>query len=192
MLCPEIPGEARFIRMDELAAQSPAGANGVRFNPTLAGASPQEPGGIEGAFGGLTLAATRGDLLRAVLEGVAMSLGVYCLEALKRALPLEGDMLLTGGGGKSPLWMRILAGAYGMPIRHSFAGQEAASRGAAMVALRGLGAVKDYRALDNWLDEGETCLPDGGDAAVYARLREEFRHWTGGGASPGTLRRGGV
>ena len=184
MLCSEVPGEGRLAFMDALAGQSPAGANGVRFNPTLAGASPQEPGPLQGAFGALTLAATRGDLLRAVLEGVAMSLDAYCLKALERRLPLAGEMLLTGGGGKSPLWMRIFAGVYGMPIRRSLAGQEAASRGAAMVALRGLGAVKDYRAFDGWLGEGEEYRPDAADAAAYAGIKEEFARWTGGGASP--------
>ena len=184
MLCSEVPGEGRLAFMDGLAGQSPAGANGVRFNPTLAGASPQEPGPLQGAFGALTLAATRGDLLRAVLEGVAMSLDAYCLKALERRLPLAGEMLLTGGGGKGPLWMRIFAGVYGMPIRRSLAGQEAASRGAAMVALRGLGAVKDYRAFDGWLGEGEEYRPDAADAAAYAGIKEEFARWTGGGASP--------
>ncbi len=185
MLCPDCRAEERMARVNQLAEQSAPGANGVMFNPTLSGASPQEPSGaLKGAFGGLTMGATRADLLRAVMEGVALSLDVCCLSALKKALPLGSDMFLTGGGGKSRLWMQIFSDIYGMNVLRSEAGQEAASRGAVMAALRGLGDVRDYQAFDEWLDAGERFCPNESHQEKYDQLRRDFARWIGQGASP--------
>lgn len=185
LLCPEVKDRELLALVNRLAEAVPPGANGVWFNPTLAGASPQEPAGLMGAFGGLSMEINRGDMLRAVMEGVALSLEGCCLGALRRSLALGDTMLLTGGGGKSRLWTQILADVYCMRILRSEAGQEAASRGAAMAALRGLGDAQDYQDFDGWLDAGEYTLPDGAYREIYERKRRGFARWIGRGAAPG-------
>lgn len=180
-LCGDLPeGGARFAAMDALAASSTTGAGGVLFNPSLAGGSSQEPGSaLSGAFLGLSLGSTRGDMLRAVLEGVALSLGRYCLETLGRCTPLAGEMLLCGGGAKSPLWNQIFADVFGMEIVRGGIGQNAASLGAAAIAARAAGLWPDYTPLDGLYPPAEVFRPDPDKTAFYRSLGDVFLQWTG-------------
>ena len=62
--------------MTELAAGVKPGANGLLFNPSLAGGSSLDASiNIRGAFLGLDLGHSRADIIRATMEGVAMELG---------------------------------------------------------------------------------------------------------------------
>lgn len=179
VLCRDLPDEAASLAaMDAEAALAP-GAGGVLFNPTLAGASPQEPGAaLQGGFLGLTLNTGRSALLRAVLEGVALSMRQSCLEVLQRQMALDGPLLITGGGAKSALWMQIFADVFGMEIVQSDVGQEAASLGAAAVAARGVGLIKDYEGCGWFNMQGRRYLPQPEARAAYAALRERFALWT--------------
>ena len=87
--CSDLSGD-QYAQMDALASASPVGANGILFNPSLAGGSSQEPGNsLLGAFFGLKLSNTRGDILRSVLEGVAFSLGCFCLPVIEPMIEIK-------------------------------------------------------------------------------------------------------
>ena len=134
--------------MNELAASSPPGANKLLFNPSLAGGGLQEPTpNIRGCFAGLDLRHSRADLVRAGMEGIALNLGAV-LAVLRRFVPLADEMLMVGGGSKSPLWRQIFADVYGMDIVKTNIDQEAASLGAAAVAAVGAGLWKDFAPVD--------------------------------------------
>lgn len=181
-LCKDLPAQPTSLAdMDAEAADVPPGAMGVLFNPTLAGASPQEPGPrLQGSFLGLTLDTTRAVLLRAVLEGVALSIQQNCLEVLRDQIPLKGPLLITGGGAKSSLWMQIFADVCAGEILQSSAGQEAASLGAAAVAARGIGLFDDYRSCGWFNIAGQPYHPRPTQAAAYETLRRRFAVWTHG------------
>ena len=101
-------GRDPYDVMTELAAASPVGSRNLVFNPSLAGGSSQEPSPhIRGSFSGIDLRHTRGDLIRAGMEGIAMNLGAV-LEVLRRFVPLSPEMLMVGGGSRSPLWLHGL------------------------------------------------------------------------------------
>lgn len=129
------------------AASSPPGANGVTFKPYLAGErSPHLRPDLRGSFHGLSLATTRGDVVRSVLEGVAFSLR----EAYEAMAPLAAPSrwLATGGGARSDLWLRTLATVLGAPVGRPAGpdGEEAAAgaaEGAAWLAWRALGHAPD-------------------------------------------------
>ncbi|RTH03065.1 xylulokinase, partial [Thermus scotoductus] len=107
-LFPEAPLSA-LLREAEAA---PLGALGLYYLPFLAGErSPYMEPRLRGAFLGLSLVHGRGHLVRAVLEGVALSLGVVyrVMEGLARA----ERFLATGGGSASDLWLALVGGALG-------------------------------------------------------------------------------
>ena len=134
--------------MNAMAASSPVGANGLLFNPSLAGGSSQEPSPhIRGAFAGVDLRHTRADLVRAGMEGIAMNLGAV-LEVLRRMVPLAPEMLMVGGGSRSPLWRQIFADVYGMDCVKTSVDQDAASLGAAAVAAVGAGLWRGFGKVD--------------------------------------------
>jgi xylulokinase len=166
-----------YSQMDKLAAGSPVGANGVMFNPSLAGGSSQEPSeALQGAFFGLKLSTTRGDILRAVLEGVALSLG-GCLEVIDPLLESDETMIICGGGAKSDLWMQIFADIYNRKIVISNVDQDAASLGAAAIAARGAGLWRDYAPLDALFKIQKTFDPIPTNRDRYSVIAKWFSRW---------------
>ena len=140
-------GENTYNRMNNLARLSPPGANGICFNPSLSGGSMLEPSpSLCGAFAGLKLSNNRGDIIRATMEGITLNLK-KALQVLQSYAQVKGNMLIVGGGAKSPFWMQLFANIYGLPIEKTNIDQEAASLGAAALALKGAGIWKDYERI---------------------------------------------
>lgn len=109
-------GEAdrRASEMDRLARNVVPGCEGLLFFPYLEGErSPYWLRDLRGAFVGLASSHSTGDLCRAVLEGVAMSVG-DCFKVLENLGVAPAAPVLTGGGSESELWRRILAAVLGV------------------------------------------------------------------------------
>ncbi len=118
-----------------LAAASPGGANGVSWHPYLAGErSPWLDPVLRAAFSGLSLATDLGDMARAVLEGVAFSLRDVL--QVQEALTPVSELVVTGGGSRSGLWLQLIADALGTVLSVSQEAQGAAY-GSALLALQG-------------------------------------------------------
>ena len=112
---------------------------GVRFYPHLFAESAE---GAKGAFTGISLQTRRGDMVRAVLEGVAFQMRLH-LEDLRRLGVEAEELRLFGGGAKSPLWCQIIADITGMRVRVPYT-HETANLGAAILAGAGAGIFEDY------------------------------------------------
>jgi xylulokinase len=67
----------------------------------------------QGSFVGLSLQTTRADMLRAVLEGVALSLYWACEEVQTTTAE---TLLVVGGATRSAAWMQILADVWNKPV----------------------------------------------------------------------------
>ncbi|MGY1617480.1 FGGY family carbohydrate kinase [Geodermatophilus sp. SYSU D00691] len=117
------------------AAAADDGAGGVRFGPFLTG----ERGGVagpddRGSWTGLGPGTTRADLARAAVEGVVHAVGA-AFALLDRP---DGDVVLTGGGGRDPLVRRLLGDVLGRPVRY-LPMRSASAFGAAVLAARAAG-----------------------------------------------------
>jgi xylulokinase len=168
-------GRDAYEVMNELAAASPVGANGLLFNPSLAGGSLLEPSPhIRGAFAGIDLRHTRADLVRAGMEGIAMNLGAV-LEVLRSFVPLAPEMLMVGGGSKSALWRQIFADVYRMDCVKTSVDQEAASLGAAAVAAVGAGLWKSFDVVDKAHVVQGVQKPITENVEKYRRLMPAFQ-----------------
>jgi xylulokinase len=132
-------------QLDAEAASVPRGADGVTFLPYLQGErTPHRDASARGAFVGLSLAHTRAHLTRAVLEGVAFALRDSV--AILRELGLSpAELLLTGGGAKSPFLRKLQAEVYGLPVT-LVNREEGPAYGAALLAAVGTGAFPDLAA----------------------------------------------
>ena len=155
------------------ADQSPAGSNGVIFLPFLAGRGTPEPNAsARAAFLGLSLSATRADLTRAVLEGVAMAIyDIFSrLEELGFAL---NEVRITGGGARLPLWCQIMADTLGKPLTH--AGGDALL-GSAIMAAVGSGLYKTIpEAVQAMVRPISEYRPIASNHAVSLRSFQEYR-----------------
>ncbi len=174
----DVPEETRYDRMNEMAASVPVGSNGVLFNPTLAGGSAQEKSpNLHGGFMGLSLGTTREDLVRASMEGIAMSLRCT-LDILKTQVALDREMLICGGGSKSPLWRQMFADIYNMEILKTNVDQDAAALGAAALAANACGMWSGYGKIENLHITEDVKLPIWENNAKYEKLLEIYKDWS--------------
>jgi len=125
--------------LENALAAMPPDAHGLTVLPFLAGErSPGWAGDVRAVISGLSLSTTPLEILRAELEAIALRITLVHDDLAKFA-PEPNELIATGGAAfHSPALLQIIADALGRPIRLlPFA--EASCRGAALVALEGLG-----------------------------------------------------
>lgn len=167
-------GKDSYIAMNELAVTSPAGANKLIFNPSLAGGSGlDKSANVRGCFTGLDLRHTKADIIRATMEGVSMNLRL-ALNVLEENVKLSDDMLLVGGGGKSPFWRSLFASIYEKNILETNVGQDAGSLGAAAVAAVGAGLWENFDHVKKIHKLKNRVEPKPEDVAVYHQIMPMF------------------
>lgn len=138
--CSEVCAEAERLGVDPYevmtaeAAKSPVGANRLIYLPYLMGErSPLLDEQARGAFVGLSAMHTRGDLIRAVMEGVTYSQR-QCLDILREMGAAPETVTACGGGARSAFWRQMLADALGCNIATSKLALEGPALGAAILA----------------------------------------------------------
>ncbi|MCL2367988.1 MAG: xylulokinase [Oscillospiraceae bacterium] len=133
---------------DQMTAEAetiPLGADRLLFLPYLMGErSPLLDANARGVFFGLSGIHTRAHMLRAVLEGVTYSQR-DCLDVLRDMGLHFPEMLVTGGGAKSPFWRQLLADNYNCPIS-TMETEEGPALGAAILAGVGTGLYESVPA----------------------------------------------
>ncbi len=118
-----------------------AGSQGLFFLPYLSGErTPHADPDARGCFVGLTLAHTRGHLLRSIMEGVTYSMrdSLEIIEGL--GVPVR-QIRASGGGSRSPLWRQIQADVFGRKVV-TINTEEGPAFGVALLAAVGAGAFK--------------------------------------------------
>ena len=162
-------GKNAFMQLDALAAGTPAGADGLIFLPYLTGERcPVNDPAARGAFLGLTLLHKKGHFARAVLEGVAFSLKqVYDLVRSADPSACADEIVLAGGGAKSPVWRQIFADVFGAPVRTVYGSAEGGSFGAALVAGVSVGFWQTLEAAAGVIRSESETLPNPGTAEIY-------------------------
>lgn len=174
-LCSEI-GKDAYAVMDHMAEQVPIGANGVFFNPSLAGGTRQDKSpNIRGAFIGMHLGTSRADLIRASLEGIALNLKLSLL-ALSEHIDIDSELLFCGGGSKSHVWMQMFADVFDSSIIKTNIDQDAAALGAAAVCARACGLWSNYDPLPGLHRIENIYRPHPQNVAAYSTLLPKFQH----------------
>ncbi len=163
----DIVGSGDYARLTAEAAAIPAGAEGLLFLPYLNGErTPHLDPAARGAFVGLTARHTRAHLTRAVLEGVAFSLGEGLAIMRGLGVPMT-EVRVTGGGATSTLWCQILADRFGLPVRRVVA-EEGPAYGAALLAGVMAGVWADVgTATDLIRLRPEITTPTAQGSAIY-------------------------
>jgi len=161
--------------LTEKAAGAAPGSGGVFWLPYLTGErTPHADPNARGGWIGIHAGTTRGELIRAVLEGVTFGMA-DALGALRaRGLGAE-EIRLSGGGARSALWRQMQADVYGAACRPLTA-EEGPAYGAALLAAVGAGRFADVpEACDATVRLGPTHRPDAAAGATYRRLHEQYR-----------------
>ena len=171
----QLAPDLSYAEIDDAARRIPIGCERLIYLPFLMGErTPILDSDARGVFFGLSPIHTRDHLARAVLEGVSFSL-YSCYEVFAEIGIHIDDMILCGGGGKSPFWQKMLADVYDAPIS-TIAGGEAAALG---VAILGGCAAGIYSSVEEGcsrtVKKQSTLLPSPSDHQLYLRYYEIYR-----------------
>ena len=127
------------------AARVPPGANGLLLLPHFKGCgSPYWDPQAKGVFFNLSLSTSRGDMARAILEGIAIEMKAS-LERVERLCGAVRSVSVSGGLTKSDLFNQIQSDVFERPVVR-FASNEATSGGAWMAGAVASGVESDYPA----------------------------------------------
>lgn len=162
--------------LTEPAKDSPPGAKGAIYLPWLAGAAcPYYDENARAAFVGMTFAHTKGDMVRAALEGICFEMRDM-LEALQEAdFPEFQEYRIGGGAARSDLWNQIQADVYGKPVQKTHV-EEGTALGAAMCAAVGAGVYKDiHEAVENMVHLAGRWEPIPENVKVYDEMFRLYR-----------------
>jgi xylulokinase len=170
----KIAGGSAYKIIDGLVDKSPPGAGGLLFLPYLLGErSPLWDHDARGAFVGLGISSGKGDMARAVLEGVAFNLRMI-LEILGNFTEV-GDLIMIGGGTTGATWLQIFADVWRRALKVPRYLEEATSIGAAICGGIGVGAYADFSVAEKLNPPIKVIEPDAEKSDIYDRLYEVFR-----------------
>jgi xylulokinase len=130
-----------FKALEKEAAASPIGAHGLVLVPYWSGVmTPYWDSAARGVIAGLSGNHSRGDVYRALLEGVALEQAMMTNQVADATTPIT-HFAAVGGGSRSDLWCQILADASARDVKR-LETAEASALGAAMAAAKGAGWYK--------------------------------------------------
>jgi xylulokinase len=167
----ELPREGAFAALAAEAAASPKGARGLICLPHFSGErTPIHDPLAKGAFFGLNLTHGRGDLYRALLEGIAMGTA-HVTDTYREAGAAPARVLAVGGGTKNAVWLQATSDLTGLTQRVP-ARTLGASYGDAFLAALAVGAAAPGD-IDRWNPVAREIAPE--RVAAYERQYPLYR-----------------
>lgn len=166
-------GENAFSAMAKMAAEIPAGSEGLVVLPYFAGErTPINDANAKGVFFGLLVNHTRKHMYRAVLEGVAYSIAQHVDILEENGLKID-NFMCVGGGTKNAEWLQIIADVTGYTVKTAKV-TIGASYGDAMIAAVGAGHFKGYGDLEKYIEPGLVIEPDQEKNKIYQPLKQIY------------------
>lgn len=145
----EVALTKNFDEIDKIIDSVPAGSHGVIYHPYVGQAGERAPfyhPYAKANFFGIGANTKRADLIRAVYEGLTLSIK-DCLQGADK----NSKIFVAGGGTKSKVWTQMISDITGMEVIVSD-GNEFGAKGAAMMLGVAVGEYSD------WEDAaGRTC-----------------------------------
>ncbi len=168
----ELTGGTSLEQLDAEAEASGPGSRGIVALPYMLGEkTPLNDPEARGAFIGLGLSHTRGDLFRAVLESIAFGFRHH-LDVLLELGFQPRRVRVTNGGARSALWPQVTADVLGLPLE-TLRSHPGSALGVAFTAGVASGAFDDWGEIDRFVEPGPVIEPRGHEAyaSSYARFR---------------------
>lgn len=162
-----------FNEIDRIVDSVPVGCGGVVYHPYISVAGERAPfyhPYARASFFGISQVTTRNQLIRAVYEGISMSIR-DCLQNVDK----EGTIFLAGGGAKSPVWAQMIADVMGMKVMIP-QGKELGAKGVSIIAGVKLGIYRSYEeAIQKACTFRQTYEPNLKRTQKYDLLYELYR-----------------
>ena len=166
--------QAVYQEFDQIVEKIEPGSHNIIFTPWLYGErTPVEDHTVRGAFFNLSLNSEKGDIIRAVFEGVAYN-SRWVLTAVEKFIkqPLS-SLNMIGGGAQSDIWCQIYADVLNREIRQVSNPIQANARGAAFIASVGLGHIT-FDEIPNVIQISKVFKPNPEHRELYDTLFKEY------------------
>jgi len=163
-------GLSRERYIEREAEAVPAGSDGLMT--VLDWLAPTDKPFRKGVMLGFDARHTRAHVYRSILEAIALTMK-HNADAMCGELGISLEQIVvSGGGAASPLFMRIFADVFGIPASRSM-GNGGASLGSAVCAAVGTGVHPDFEtAAEKMTKARESFAPDAANADTYRRMNE--------------------
>jgi xylulokinase len=167
-------GENAYAELAKLASASPIGSKGLIALPYFEGErTPLHDPKAKGVWFGLSLKHSKGDIYRAILEGVAFGIR-HNVEIMREEGVQPKRILAVGGGTKNSLWLQIVADVCNIELTLPEQ-QIGASYGDAFLAGTGIGLFKSLSEIKQWCKTKETIKPNPETQKSYEVSYQIFR-----------------
>jgi xylulokinase len=169
----ELAPDGAFGKLAREAEAAPPGARGLVMLPYFSGErTPIHDAAAKGVLFGLNLTHQRGDIYRALLEGIACGTN-HIIETYREIGELPRKLLAVGGGTRNRVWSQATSDISGLPqtVCKKTVG---ASYGDAFLAALAIGDVKKKDILA-WNPQHRRIVPDRGNRAIYERQYRVFK-----------------
>jgi len=161
-----------FALCDDLVAETTAAGSGLTFLPYLYG-SPVSLD-AKGVFFGLDGRHTRGDVLRAVFEGIIFG-HYWHVERLLQFRDMPEHIRLTGGAARSDVWAQMFADIFQTSVEIP-AGTELGALGSAIAAAVAVGVYDSYDSACTAMAKiARVYSPNAELADVYAKKYARYK-----------------
>lgn len=160
---------------DRLESECPAGVTGLCIAPHLIGTcNPDFNSRARGIIFGLRQGTNRGDIYKAILEGLACELAQVA-ESVAAVAGNFNDIYVTGGGSRSQVGLRLRAALTGRRL-HLMQCQESVCLGAAILAGVACGVYSSIAdAVSQAVREKSVVEPEPSLTAAYTRQKMQYR-----------------
>lgn len=171
-LARELPGEQGYAELFDAAAAVAPGAGGLLLLPYFSGErTPINDPHASGAILGLGLSTTRGQLFRAVLEGIGYGIR-HNLETFATIGAKIDRIVAVGGGAQTDIGLQIVSDVTGVE-QEVPAVTIGASYGDAFLAGRAAGLLSE-QDLARWIAPGRRIVPQSRNRLLYDRLYPHY------------------
>ena len=174
-------GISREEYIEREAAQVPAGADGLMT--VLDWLAPTDRPFRKGMMLGFDARHTRGHIYRSILEAIALTMKTHVDAMCTELSKVLDEIVISGGGSLSPLFMQIFADVFGIPASRSIPVDPTtgevrgggASLGAAICAASAAGLYPDNETAAAGMTGGrESFQPDLANTKLYQRFNDSI------------------
>ena len=168
-------GADSYAALAGRAATSLPGAGGLMFLPYLQGERcPHADPNARGCLIGLSLRTREPDVVRSIMEGVALSL-FDVFSVLGSRGGREARIVVSGGGAASLVWRQILADTFDREVVTREGGEDASALGAGIVAGVSTGMWGSAEEAAAQIRETSSLQPHPGTVRLYQERFKIYR-----------------
>jgi len=165
--------EVSYFDLIKLALKAPAGSDGLIFYPFMLGERRRENISSLGGYFGVNLSHSAPHFIRAVMEGVALSMSKDISEFNRHGHQLK-RLISVGGGTRNELLNQIKSSVVNSPIEISNE-PEAGLKGVAILGSAGVGLINDpVQTSIERRSNIRIIQPDTEKAEVYKKSQVEY------------------